>query len=358
MNKNKYYLIAIIVIIVFFGGWSLSNKNKSSGDSVLAILPLTGPNSQHGEWAKRGMQMASEGKNLNIIFEDSQLDAKKALSIMNQYKNNKNIKAVFTLGSPVAMAIAPIVNENKIPTFSIVSAPPYSSPNDYTFRINGTTDVEMAAIKDVILKDGKKRIAVVYLNNDYGKGLLDTLNKTFDKNIIITEEGFLPTDTDLRSQIIKVKNTNPDAIFVASWGKEAGIFVKQARELGVNTKIYCGSACYSPELVNMAGKSADGVVIISPSTKTSEEFSKTYFEKNKEFPNYVTTRNYDSMKIVLSALEKCTTGDKNVCIKDYISGIKDYPGLIYPINFDVNGDLLDQYQVSVVVDGKIVTDNK
>lgn len=176
-----------------------------------------------------------------------------------------------------------------------------------------------------------------------------------DKGNIITEEGFLPTDTDLRSQIIKIRNTNPDAIFIASWGKEAGIFVKQARELGVTTKIYCGSACYSPELINMAGQYAEGVTVVSPSIKTTEDFSKSYFETYKETPNYVTTRNYDSMKILISSLEKCDASEnKNLCIKDYISGIKDYPGLVYAINFDINGDLLDQYQVASVVDGKFV----
>jgi branched-chain amino acid transport system substrate-binding protein len=354
MNKNKLYWIAAIVIIVFivvFSGWN----NNSGKDRVLAILPLSGSNSQHGEWAKRGLQLASEGKNLEIIFEDSQLDAKKAISIINQYKNDKSIRAVFSLGSPVAMAIAPVVNESKIPTFSIVAAPPYSTPNDYTFRINGTTDVEMSTIKSTILKDGKKRVAVIYLNNDYGKGIADAFTKNFDKDNIVASEGFLPTDTDLRSQIIKIKNANPDVIFIASWGKEAGIFVKQARELGVNTKIYCGSACYSPELINMAGQYAEGVIIISPSVLlVNKDFGTSYLEKYKEAPNYVTTRNYDSMKILISSLDKCTTGDKNLCIKDYVAGIKDYPGLTYSINFDTNGDLQDQYQVSTVADGKFV----
>jgi len=351
---NKKISVGLLVVVLILIGVVFSNK-KNADDRVLAILPLTGANAQHGEWAKRGIQMAIGNKSIEVIYEDSQLDPKKAISIINQYKNDSSIKAIFALGSPVAMAIAPSVNENKIPTFSIVSAPAYSTPDDYTFRINGTTDIEMGTVKDELYAQNKKKIAIVYLNNDYGKGLLTTFKKVIDPSYIVSEEGFLQTDTDLRSQILKIKNTNPDSIFIASWGKEAGIFIKQARELGLDTQIFCGSACYSPELIDIAGEFANGVVIISPSTKTSESFAKNYFEIYKEAPNYVTTRNYDAMNLLLDAFGKCSEEDNRSCIKDYIASVKDYKGLVYPINFDTNGDLIDQYQISFVDKGQIVT---
>lgn len=350
--KNKIFagvIILAVIVIIIIGSYAKKE------DKILAILPLSGANSQHGEWAKRGIDMAIKNHktNLKVVYEDSQLDAKKAISIINQYKTDKSVLSVVSLGSPVAMAISPIVNEYAIPTFSIVSAPAYSSPNDYTFRINGTAAVEMSAIKNEITNGDAKRIAIVYLNNDYGRGLDASFKNVISSNLIVAEEGFLQTDTNLRSQIIKIKNSNPDKIFIASWGKEAGIFIKQAREMGVTSEIVCGSACYSPELITSAGKAADGVVIVAPSINTNQEFKDKYFSLYHEKPNYVTTRAYDATGLVIESLNKCENNRE--CIKNYIANISNYNGLIFPIKFDQNGDLLDQYQTFVIKDGDFVS---
>jgi ABC-type branched-subunit amino acid transport system substrate-binding protein len=100
---------------------------------------------------------------------------------------------------------------------------------------------------------------------------------------------------------------------------------------------------------------ADGVVIISPSIKTTQDFSKNYFETYKETPNYVTTRNYDAMKLVLDSFNVCTKDDQKECIKNYVASIKYFPGLVAPVNFDQNGDLIDQYQISIAQDSKFTT---
>ncbi len=346
MKINKKYLIGIVVIILLVIGFSLSKDDSADNQKIVAILPMTGTSAQHGEWAKRGIEMAirDQKSSVQLIIEDSIADPKNALSIVNKYKSDESVSGIFALGSPVAMAIAPIANEISVPTFSIVSAPAYSTPNDFTFRINGTTEIEMGAIKKLIESEGGKRIAIVYLENDYGKGLYQTAKKTFATSTIVAEEGFQITSTDLRTQIAKIKATDPDAIFVAAWAKEVGLAVKQIRELGLDAPIYCASACDNPDVVNVSGVYSEGLKIVSPSAKVSEDFGAKYFAEFNEKPNFVTLRNYNAATVLIQAIKACDSGDTE-CIRKEVSQNK---------SFDQFGDLSDEYQVSEVVGGKIV----
>ena len=307
---------------------------------------MTGTSAQHGEWAKRGIEMAirDEKSSIQLIIEDSIADPKNALSIVNKYRNDEYVSGIFALGSPVAMAISPVVNEISIPTFSIVSAPAYSTPDDFTFRINGTTDIEMGAVKKLIDSDGRQRIAIIYLENDYGKGLYQTVKKVFAPSSIVAEEGFQITSSDLRTQIAKIKAANPDAIFIAAWAKEVGLAVKQIRELELDTPIYCASACDNPDVVAVSGKYSEGLKIVSPSTKVSEEFGAEYFKEFNEKPNFVTLGYYNATRILIRAIKECDMGDGE-CVRKEVS--KD-------VSFDQFGDLTDEYQVSEVVNGEIV----
>ena len=355
MKKSIGVIIVVLIIVfgIYYFGFRKSESDLSK--TIIAILPLTGSSAVHGEYSRRGIDLALKdlpaGNNVRVIFEDSQMDPKSAISEFNKDVTQNITPAVLSLGSPVAMALAPIAIKDKTVLMSIVSAPAYSSLNNYTFRINGTAEYEMDNVLQTIKSLGIKRLAVIYQNDDYGSGILKSLKQKYGQTLV-AEEGFLPSATDMRSQLTKIKSSNPDGIFVAAYAQVVGIVAKQAKELNIQSSLICGSACDNPDLIKIGGVSAEGVIVVAPSPKANSIFEEKYKAIYKEEPNFVSIRMYDAVKLLADAMNVCT-GNSNYtsCLKDTIHNVKDFPGAAFPVNFDQNGDLQDVFVTKIVTNG-------
>ena len=363
----KKIIIGIIVLaVVVWGGVKLfGTKEEKIKETIKigAILPLSGTLALPGEFAKRGIELALEELqnendiDVEVIFEDSKFDPKLGIGAYEKLKTNDNVKAILEFGSPVGMALSPLANKDKILLLGLVAAPPYSTPNDYTFRIVGSATAEANGIVDVLVnKFGKQKVAVLFMNNDYGKGTADAFKIAFkNKGEIIFDEGFNPQETDFRSQLTKIKATNLEALFLASLGREAGVIIKQAKELKLNNLFICAQACDNPDLIAIASDSADGLVITAPTDDANAKFKSLYQNKYKENPNYVSMRMYDATKILASVFNACKKDDfDKECLLKEMNNVKDFPGSSYSVNFDENGDINDQFILKTVKNGQFV----
>lgn len=360
-------MIVVIVLVVWktVGNDSLEPvTGETKVMKVGAILPLSGPIASSGGFAKDGIEEAvkdlmarADGSNIEVIFEDGQYDSKASLSAYSKLKNVDGIKALIVFGTPSVMPIVPMVNADKIPLLGLLAAPVYSTPNDYTFRLMGDSDSEAKFASDILVgKLGKKKIAVMYLNNDYGTGALASFKKYVgDRATVVAEEGSAPGNTDYRQQLTKIKATNPDAIFLATLYKEGGLIIKQAKEMGLTGSFLCGQPCDNPDLISTAGAASEGLIVVTPTNKTENDFIEKYEASHGMRPSYLTLRVYDGINILSEVAKLCENQDfAGECLKDKISGLKDFPGLSYPINFDAEGDINDQFMIKVIKDGKYV----
>ncbi len=359
-NKTIFVGLSIVVLVVLISFLTYGNRGSSSNKNeirIAALLPLTGTSAIHGEYAKRGIEMAVDELKTEVnvvpVFDDTQMDPKIAVSDFNK-ETQSGVNAILSLGSPVAMAIKPLSSNSKTLLMSIVSAPAYSSPNDYTFRINGTATLEMDNILNTINDLGITKLAVVYQNDDYGRGLLSSLKRVYDRPLS-SEEGFLPDSTDMRTLLTKVKASHPDGIFVAAYAKSVGLVMKQSKDLGIKVTFICGSACDNPDLLTSGGSNADGLIIVSPTPNAHASFADKYSSLYGEDTNFVSIRMYDAVKMIVSAVQECQkSSDMKMCLKDQMHSVKDFPGAAFAVNFDQNGDMQDQFVQKTVKDGKIV----
>lgn len=366
MNKN--ISIVVIVLILLGIGWYYYGQTTKpapvSGEAIKigAILPLTGPAASSGEFSKNSIELAvkdleKDGQKVEVVYEDTQFDGKVGLTAYNKLKTVDNVDAIFVFTTPAAMAIAPVANTDKIPVLAITATPAFSTPNDYTFRMIGTAEAEAEIIASIFTKKlSKKRLAILYQNSDYGKGGLDGFKKyvTGDAKIV-AEENALPGAVDYKTQLTKIKSTNPEAIFLVTLYKEAGIIAKQARELGITSVLACGQPCENPELITASGEAIEGMIVVAPVATDSYGFNERYKETYGIKPSYVGLRSYDAIKILASVGKECAAGGyEGECMKDGLTKIKNFPGLSYKINFDQNGDINDQFVTTVVKNGEYI----
>ncbi len=368
--KKAIWAAVIIVVIVILGIW-MGNKGKVTENNsaavqkpmkIGAILPLTGPVASAGEATKHGIEkalidLAKDGKkpNVEVFFEDGQYDSKASISAYNKLKN-EGVDAFMVFGTPSVMPLVPLVNADHKPLMALLLAPVYSTPDDYTFRMvaSGVTTAQYAA--DMLNDLGKKKIAVMYANNDYGIGGLKSFKEFVGtRATIVAEENAAPGVTDYRTQVTKIKKANPDAVFMLMTYKEAGLFIKQAKEIGLNVTFLGDQPVDSPDFIATAGAAAEGAIVISPTAASNDTFSQEYTAAYTLPPSYLSVKTYDSVKVFNAIAEKCAaknyTGE---CIKDELYAIKDFPGLSFPINYDKNGDINDQLIVRTVKDGKFI----
>jgi len=149
--------------------------------------------------------------------------------------------------------------------------------------------------------------------------------------------------------LLRIKSHKPDVLYIASYGKDVGLALKQAHEIGLKSQVICPQACQNPELIEVAGKTAEGLLAASPGDKVSEVFAEMYFKKFAEQPNFLVLRMHDAMMIALELKGKCAEDQHtSSCLLSSLKKIANFPGLSYPINFDGNGDINDHFSLKIV----------
>jgi ABC-type branched-subunit amino acid transport system substrate-binding protein len=157
---------------------------------------------------------------------------------------------------------------------------------------------------------GVKEAAVMYINNDYGIGVKDTFVSAFEAagGKLLIVQPFELGAKDFRTEILKVKETNPKVVFIVDHVAESSVIFKQAQELGLKTQWVTDVSIVSPEVPSLAGKEAvEGIMgLQAGSTQTPEykAFRDAFMKKYSKEPTIWADFAYDAMMIVAKAIEK------------------------------------------------------
>ena len=179
----------------------------------------------------------------------------------------------------------------------------------------------------------------------------------FGGNISIVEN-YHEGANDFRTQLTKIKETQPPAIYIIGHYKEIAQILKQAKELGINSQFFSVSAFEVPELLELAGDAAEGVIYVTPMyDPTSEEkiirtFVDKFQKKYRKKPGIVEAHAYDAVKVLAYAMEK--GGISGIEIKNALYQIKDYPGVTGKITFDYKGDVIKPLRIKTVKNKKFI----
>ncbi len=333
------------------------------------ILPQTGSGADQAEWQRQGIELAKEeinnagglhGLPVELIYEDSKGgDPKEALSAYQKLTAFQPLTALLTWGSGVGIALTNFSNQDHVIQMGIATASPaYSTPNDYTFRDYPSSVSEGAFLADLVFNQlHYSKIAILYINNDYGLGMKKAFSKKYSElgGTIVAEEAFDKGTTDVRTELTNIQSTQPQALFLTTYPLEGAIIVTQAKELGLKLPFIASTAILGGKgFFDVAGNSAEGLLAsrqkFDPSdpNPTTQTFTKLYKTKYGTDPNIYSVWAYDGLKVLASAMKICEDPKDTLCIKDQLLATRDYPGAIGKISFDKNGDIQADFQVFVV----------
>jgi branched-chain amino acid transport system substrate-binding protein len=370
-NKKTITIISVIVLallIVFLIVQLTGQSIKQETIKIGVIGPLTGDAAEYGQNTKNAIDLALKeinskginGKQVELIYEDSGCNPSQGISALQKLMNvNKVQFFIDEACSSVALAEAPIVEQNKVLLMlSTASNYKIKDAGDYVFRVYSSDALQGKVLAKLINKEGHKKVAVIYLNTDYGVGLEQVFREEFEQlggSVVISETNSRE-ETDFRSILTKIKSSDADSILLADHPQQGGFILKQMREMGINLPVYGSDAVKDELVLTEAENAAENLIVVFPKAPTGnklEEFNIEYEQTYGRKPEGYVIYGYDSLMVLANAIEKVGTNPEKVKAELYKT--KDYNGATGLITFDENGERTDMsYDTFIVKDKQFI----
>jgi branched-chain amino acid transport system substrate-binding protein len=368
-------MLAAVALSVAVAGCKKEGSSGASANEIVLghFASMTGDTATFGTSSDEGIRLALDeinakggvlGKKVKVLTEDDRSQADEAKTAASKLIHQDRVVALLgEISSSKSIAAAPVAQEAKIPMVSPGSTnPKVTELGDYIFRVCFIDPFQGTAMANFAMNNLKaKRLAILYpVNSDYGVGLRDFFADAVKKagNQIVADVGYTEkSDTDFKSQLTKIKNANPDAVYVSGYYTEAGLIARQARELGLNVPLLGGDGWDSDQTVKIGGKAVDGCYFsnhYSPDEQRPEvqEFVKAYKAKYAgKVPDAMAILGYDALKVLCEAITKAGSTD-GTKIRDALAATKDYPGASGSITIDENRNAKKSIVILKIQDGK------
>lgn len=351
--------IVLISAFLYKPHKSTDQFDKNNEIIIGAILSLSGSTSSfYGEYNKNALDMYVEelnkkggidGKKVMIEYQDSKGDKVAAIQAFN-VMHAQGVRYFIADISPVVVGIAPIANEKKsILIGTSASNPTITNMGEYIFRTKLSAETEGKIAAEYLSTQLKpKSVAFLYQSSDYGVGVFNSFGPIIKASgvQVLAEEKYDKDSTDMRTQLAKIRQRNPELLIMAGFPKEVGRIIKQAKEIGINAKMFAHSGSIGPDIELIAGSSSAGMLYFTELYEDGtrfKEFKEKYITTYSVAPELFASNTYDSITLLVKGIGQCGASiDEVGCVKDTLAATKNFQGVAGNITFDKNGDLIER----------------
>ncbi|MCX6028561.1 MAG: ABC transporter substrate-binding protein [Chloroflexi bacterium] len=356
MRNKVFSLVLVAVLLLTVAAGCVPAKPKTI--KIGHVVALTGSSATWGQAEANALKMVVEeinkqggvlGSQLEVIAYDSRADKVEAVNVAKRLVEQDHVVAIIGPGqSGVANAIREVVNSGKTPLIATTATNPKVTVNDdgsvvpYTFRVcfidpfQGTVAAQFAA------KDLKaKTAATLYdVGDEYSQFLSKYFVEAFEKGggKVVAQEAFRSGELDFRAQLGKIKEGNPDVLFIPTMQKEAALASKQARDLGIKAVLMGGDGWGSPDLMDLGGQAVEGAYFVNLAALEDpaiqgfiKDYRAKYSNQDPVLPNPLMA--YDAMLWVADAIKRAGSTD-GTKIRDAMEQTKDLQVLTGKLSVD------------------------
>lgn len=357
-NKKKIILIAIVIILAIL---PFIYKNgivtEKPTITISATIPLTGNIAQVGNDLQKAMLLAkseipSNTKyNYEFVIEDDAYEYKKTALNINKFISVNKADAVLSLYDGAGAVIAPIAEDNKLLHINCAWGEKLYKKYKYTFNHYSKPKTQAKAFIDNLVKNNVKTLSIISINYaSINEAFYYIEGEAYKAGIKILSKKLVNFGTkDFRTDIMKIKQENPDRVMVLMLNPELDVFGKQAKELKLNipyTSIDLVYGTANPTLF-------EGTEFVL-SSRGSDEFISKMGGKTEDS---CSARFYDSVKILTEIYERIGDGKtkpNSQAVMEEIHKIKNYPSAIGAnISVDKDGIIDAGLKTAIIIDGKV-----
>ena len=315
--------------------------------------------------AKRGIR----GRKLELRVVDDSGNEDAAVRVAEQlYADPAIVAVVGHLSSGPSLSAARVYGGGATPTPMIspsASSPDLSGMSPYVFRVCPSDlqhGPELARFAWQTL--GARRAGIIYLNNDYGRGVRRTFAAEFARlgGTVLESDPYIPATASLEPYLSHMRRGGADVLLLAAERPGAELALREMRSLGLRWPVLGGDALTG---IEADGALAEGMRLSSAYLPDWSDERNVAFVADyaRAFPGQRPDQRgagaYDIMLLLARAIDK--VGADRKAIRDYLArvgrGQPPFAGVTGPIAFDANGDVAGKTVViGVVRDGRLVTE--
>lgn len=331
------------------------------------VGPMTGDAADYGTMLQTGVNLAVDeinaaggiaGRQVKIEVCDDKCQPDQGSLCAQRMVANASIFAVIGhVCSSCTLAAGPIYEKAGLTAMTVSSTNPEVTAKGWkhifrTIPHDGMQGPLMAQFAIQTL--AKKKLAIIYGNNDYGKGLLDRTTPEVTKmggQLVATETYNPGVDKDFSAQLTKIAKAGPEALLLLTDYTEGGLIAKQRVTAGLKDIPLIASAGNQHEdFIKLGSDGAEGAYVMvyfdpGKPDKATQDFVKAYQAKYNKMPSEQAGYGYEAPYIFKQAIEKGATKDT---MNDVLRTV-DYVGLTGETKFDATGDVSGKGQAILTV---------
>lgn len=370
-------LMAVMGLSVLTTGCGGGSKAGSDNIKIGVVSEMTGSNATYGTSVVNGMKLAVDeingkggvlGKKIELVVADSKSEPAEAANAMSKLINQDKtpvVMGIFTSSS--AIAASNVSESSKVPFLAIGATNPKVTLDDKggvkpnTFRVCFIDPFQGTVGANFILDELKLKKAVIFVDNssDYSKGLAEFFKKAYlaKGGQVVGEEAYLQKDADFKAVLTKIKNMNPEILYVPGYYEEVGKIVKQARELGMTMPIVGGDGWDSPKLAEIAGADALNHTFFtnhySPddTSEASKAFVASYTKTYNQKPDAPAVLGYDGARLMADAITRAGAVD-SAKVSAALAATKGYKAVTGDTSLNETHDAVKSAVIIEFKDGK------
>ena len=340
---------------------------------ITSIQELSGTGATAGTNFKNGMALAIKeiiasggvlGQKIDATFADTQSNPGVAKGLAQKAVDD-DVFAVFGPGFSGSILVSMSETRRaKIPNFTGGEAASVTlQGNPYVFRTSFGQQTSMPKAARYMVQNLKaKTVAVIYVNNDFGKGGRDMITKYLDAMgaKVVADISTDPGKLDFSAPVLQAKQSNADVIFVYTNEEEAARCLRELKKQGVTKPIFGETVLTGQKVIELAGDAANGAqahigLSVDAPVPTMRAFRARFEKAFGYIPDHNGIKGYTSVYVMKAGIEKVGKVDRAAFAKAMqglsVSAAK-HPGVLMDVSYNDKGDLDRESFIVEVRNGK------
>ncbi|MEE9532449.1 MAG: ABC transporter substrate-binding protein [Syntrophobacteria bacterium] len=326
MSKRWKYLLHFLVAVGIVALVSPTVAFAARTIKVGIVLPLSGSLAEFGTMEKQSFDMALEeinggggikGRKLDFVYEDDKGEPEVGRAVVEKLINeDKVVMLGGGFSSSVTYPQASVAQQNRVPfLINTASADQITEQGwDYIFRLNPPVSEYASGLESFLGQVVKPKTAVIiHENSMYGSKAAEFFKSSCNKLGIdvLLIESYEHGVHDFQPVLTKVKQLNPDIVYMVSYLTDGSELMTQARQLKLTPKLFLGGAAgfTMPEFVQYTGIASDKIITASlwhqalPLPGAMDYFKK-YVAKYNSDPDYHGAEAYSAAYVIKDVLQR------------------------------------------------------
>lgn len=365
-------LVVLLVVISLVGLTGCGNTVSQKVLKIGVVGPESGGAAQLGQGQRKAIQLAVDEINaqklagdwkLEVYFEDDEGNPTKSASATNKLIQQSQVNVLIgAIHSSATLADMVITQRAGIPqlTAGSTGSSITEQGNKWIFRTAVNDEFQANALMKYA-KDNTKvnKIAILTAADDYGQSGENLLIIAAQKEglELTNKSTYNNGDKDFKPQLLSIKDSGAQAVFMWGLYTDAALIAKQARQLGLDVQLFGASGMAAQKLIELGGDAVQGLILTqtflptSPDPKVSE-FVNKYKDKYQEDPIPHAAQAYDTVYILADAVKKANS-NKPDALREAIATTTGLKLVTGDPQFDDKGDDIGKHLFITAIKGNM-----